>query len=101
MIVDSRTTFTVCPKPVYLADIWDELVAFHSKIIHRVVEDLEFRLRSRTWDHEDYMRNALLNDFIPGLIDTPQQAHEEDVNIDGVPNPETLVVLPNPISCLA
>ncbi|KAK4543506.1 hypothetical protein LTR36_005400 [Oleoguttula mirabilis] len=97
VVVESRTTFTGLPKPAYLADNWDRFAPFHRKIIHRVVDDPGSAVGSRTWDHEDYMRNSLFNSIFPEIIGTPQEPSEGDVlivsDIDEVPKPETLVVL--------
>ena len=97
VIVESRTTFTGLSKPTYLADNWDKFAAFHGKIIHRVVEDPGSAVGSRTWDHEDYMRNAIFDNVFPGLVGTAREARKGDVlvisDIDEVPKPETLFVL--------
>lgn len=97
VIVESRTTFTGLPKPAYLADNWDKIAAFHRKIIHRVVDDPGSVVGARTWDHEDYMRNALFNHGFTELAGTEKEPHEGDVlvvsDIDELPKPETLVVL--------
>jgi len=97
VIVESRTTFTGLAKPAYLADNWDKFAAFHRKIIYRVVDDPGSVVGPRTWDHEDYMRNALFDKVFPELVGIPQEAHFGDVlvisDIDEAPKPETLVVL--------
>ncbi|KAK1080626.1 hypothetical protein LTR33_005383 [Friedmanniomyces endolithicus] len=98
VIVESRTTFTGLPKPVVLQDHWDQFAPFHSKIIHRVIDDPGSAvLGSITWDHEDFLRNALLHGVFPELVGTWREAHEGDVlivsDVDEIPKPETLVVL--------
>ncbi|TKA33741.1 hypothetical protein B0A50_00577 [Salinomyces thailandicus] len=99
VIVESRTTFTGLPKPAYLADeYWATLpAAFQRKIIHRVVEDPGEAVGKRTWDHEDFMRNALFDHVFPDLIGTPEAPQDGDVillsDVDEIPKPETLVVL--------
>jgi beta-1,4-mannosyl-glycoprotein beta-1,4-N-acetylglucosaminyltransferase len=97
VVVESKTTFTGLPKPVYLEENWEKFSAFHRKIIHRVVEDPGPAVGNRTWDHEDYLRNAMFNNVFPNITGTDQEAQEGDVlivgDIDEVPKPETLVVL--------
>lgn len=97
VIVESRTTFTGLTKPAYLDENWEKFTSFHHKIIHRVVEDPGSVVGSRTWDHEDYMRNALFNSVFPSIVGTNQEAQNGDVlivsDIDEIPKPETLVVL--------
>ncbi|KAF2771458.1 hypothetical protein EJ03DRAFT_342215 [Teratosphaeria nubilosa] len=97
VIVESRTTFTGLEKPAYLEENWERFAAFHHKIIHRVVEDPGEAVGSRTWDHEDYMRNALFNSVFPSLSGTEEEAQNGDVlivgDIDEVTKPETLFVL--------
>ncbi|KAI7336753.1 hypothetical protein KC367_g8885 [Hortaea werneckii] len=98
VIVESRTTFTGLKKPAYLEENWDKFKPFHRKIIHRVVEDPGSEVvGGRTWDHEDFFRNALFDKVFADLVGTPKQANEGDVlvvsDIDEVPKPETLFVL--------
>ncbi|EMC91821.1 glycosyltransferase family 17 protein, partial [Baudoinia panamericana UAMH 10762] len=97
VIVESNSTFTGLPKPAYLAENWNKFAPFHSKIIHSVVEDPGLSIGSRTWDHEDYFRNALLYATFPKLVGTLQEAQEGDVlivsDVDEIPKPEAIVVL--------
>ncbi|KAK5107870.1 hypothetical protein LTR62_000580 [Meristemomyces frigidus] len=99
VIVESRTTFTGLPKPAYLEEHWDDprFTPFHNKIIHRVVEDPGAEFSRQTWDHEDWMRNALFLQTFPEISEPWQMPHLGDVllvsDIDEVPKPETLVVL--------
>ncbi|KAG9725113.1 hypothetical protein KCU73_g13254, partial [Aureobasidium melanogenum] len=79
VIVESPTTFTGKPKPLYLQDNWNLFSDFHHKIIYRVVEDPI--QSSRIWDHEDYFRNALFTAVFPGLEGTAQEANLGDVLI--------------------
>jgi beta-1,4-mannosyl-glycoprotein beta-1,4-N-acetylglucosaminyltransferase len=95
VIVESPTTFTGKPKPLYLKDNWDLFKDFHHKIIYRVVEDPT--QSQRIWDHEDFFRDALLDSVFPNLVDTAAQANFEDVlvvsDMDEILRPETMVVL--------
>ena len=97
VIVESATTFTGHAKPLYLTENWARFAAFHHKVILRVIEDPGSSVGSRTWDHEDYLRNSLLYNVFPSLVGTPQEAQINDVllvsDVDEVPKPETLVVL--------
>ena len=58
-----------------------------------VVEDEV--VSSRSWDHEDFFRNAMLDRAFPSLAGTERQASEGDVivvsDIDEIPRPETMV----------
>ena len=97
VIVESPTTFTGRPKPLWLRDNWDRFAPFHAKIIHRVVEDGS---PSRyIWDHEDWLRNSLLREVFPGLQGTPAEARDNDVlvvsDVDELVRPETMFVLRN------
>jgi len=98
VVVESRTTFTGLPKPAVLQDHWEDFAPFHNKIIHRVIDDPGSAvLGSVTWDHEDFLRNAMLHGVFPGLVGTWMEAREGDVlivsDVDEIPKPETLVVL--------
>ncbi|TKA66682.1 hypothetical protein B0A55_09971 [Friedmanniomyces simplex] len=98
VIVEARTTFTGLPKPAVLQDNWEKFLPFHNKIIHRVIEDPGSAIiGSRTWDHEDFLRNALLHGVFPGLVGTWKEPHKGDVllvsDVDEIPKPETFVVL--------
>lgn len=97
VILESPTTFTGQPKPTLLDDPvhWNRFADFHSKIIHRIVED---PINStRTWDHEDFFRNAMLTSIFPTLKGLPDQPRRGDVllvsDVDELIRPETAVVL--------
>lgn len=98
VVVESPTTFTGRPKPLWLQDNWSRFAAFHHKIIHRVVEDGS---PSRfIWDHEDWLRNSMLREvFFPGLQGDLGvfAASEGDVlvvsDVDEIVRPEAMVVL--------
>jgi beta-1,4-mannosyl-glycoprotein beta-1,4-N-acetylglucosaminyltransferase len=97
VIVESPTTFTGRPKPLWLRDNWDRFAPFHAKIIHKVVEDGS---PSRyIWDHEDWLRNSLLREVFPSLQGTPAEAKDNDVlvvsDVDELVRPETMFVLRN------
>ena len=94
VIVEGTNTFTALPKPLVLTDHWNNFTAFHSMMLPFVVEDTVHS--TWTWDHEDFIRNALLYETFPRMTGD-QQANYGDVlvvsDIDEIPKPETLVVL--------
>ncbi|KAM0724277.1 hypothetical protein Q7P37_000159 [Cladosporium fusiforme] len=95
VIVESATTFTGKPKPLYLKDNWETFREFHHKIIYRVVDDPV--QSQRIWDHEDYFRNSMLKSVFPGLTGTAQQANPGDVlivsDMDEIIRPGTILLL--------
>lgn len=95
VIVESATTFTGKPKPLYLRDNWELFSEFHDKIIHRVVNDPV--QSQRIWDHEDYFRNSLLRSVFPNLEGTSKQANPGDVlivsDMDESIRPGTILLL--------
>ncbi|KAG9856512.1 hypothetical protein KCU98_g1343, partial [Aureobasidium melanogenum] len=95
VIIESPTTFTGKPKPLHLQDNWNLFKDFHHKIIYRVVED---PIKSpRSWDHEDYFRNALFTAVFPGLEGTAQEANPGDVlvvsDMDEIIRPGVMLLL--------
>jgi beta-1,4-mannosyl-glycoprotein beta-1,4-N-acetylglucosaminyltransferase len=97
VILESASTFTGLPKPLYLKDNWEQFSAFHDQIIYQVLNDTGF-YSTITWDHEDLQRNAMFNQVFPNLFGE-QQASLGDVilvsDIDEMPRPATLQVLRN------
>ncbi|WPH04448.1 glycosyltransferase family 17 protein [Acrodontium crateriforme] len=97
VIVESDKTFTGLPKPLYLKDNWEKFALFHDKIIHRIVEDPGESVGPRTWDHEDFLRNAMFDKVFPSLVGTSQEARRGDVlivsDVDEIPKPEGLTLL--------
>ncbi len=97
VILESSTTFTGIPKPLYLKDNWDHFSAFHNQIIYRELNDTGF-YSTITWDHEDLQRNAMFDQVFPNLSGE-QQATLGDVilvsDIDELPRPAALQVLRN------
>ncbi|KAM0714720.1 hypothetical protein Q7P37_009737 [Cladosporium fusiforme] len=94
VVIESPTTFTGNPKPLYLNDNWYRYKDFHDKIIYRVVED---QVQSRRiWDHEDFLRNSLLESVFPGLTGT-EQPKAGDVlivsDVDEIIRPEAALLL--------
>lgn len=95
VVVESPTTFTGKPKPLYLKDNWERFQAFHDKIIYRVVDD--WVQSQRVWDHEDYFRNSLSASVFPSLIGTTHEANPGDVlivsDVDEVVRPGAILLL--------
>lgn len=95
VIVESPTTFSNKPKPLHLKENWERYKEFHHQIIYRVVHDPI--VSPRAWDHEDYLRNALLYEVFPSLVETPQAAQKKDVlivsDMDELIKPGALLLL--------
>ncbi|SMR48122.1 unnamed protein product [Zymoseptoria tritici ST99CH_1A5] len=81
VVVESDTTFTGKPKPLYLQENWSRFKDFHHKIIHKVVHDPI--ASTRIWDHEDWFRNSLLNEVLPGLQGTRAEISYGDALVVG------------------
>jgi beta-1,4-mannosyl-glycoprotein beta-1,4-N-acetylglucosaminyltransferase len=97
VILESASTFTDLPKPLYLKDHWDQFSNFHHQIIYREL-DKSGLSSDVAWDHEAFQRNAMFNQVFPDLSGD-QQAKQDDVilvsDIDEIPRPETLQLLRN------
>jgi beta-1,4-mannosyl-glycoprotein beta-1,4-N-acetylglucosaminyltransferase len=95
VIIESPTTFTGKPKPLHLKDNWERFAAFHDKIIYHEVQDIVNS--QRVWDHEDFLRDALLKAVFPTLVGTSAEAHYGDIlvvnDMDEIARPETMVLL--------
>jgi len=95
VIVESPTTFSGAPKPLHLKENWDRFKAFHHKIIYKAVEDP--LTSTLTWDHEDYLRNAMLKEVFPSLVDSNKAATKNDVlivsDMDELLKPSALLLL--------
>ncbi|KAF2488182.1 glycosyltransferase family 17-domain-containing protein [Neohortaea acidophila] len=95
VIVESPTTFTNRPKPLHLKENWARYKQFHHQIIYRVVEDPI--VSARHWDHEDYLRNALLHEVFPSLEGSQQEAQKHDVlivsDMDELLRPDALLLV--------
>ncbi|KAK5165534.1 uncharacterized protein LTR77_009063 [Saxophila tyrrhenica] len=95
VIVEGRNTFTNLPKPAYLERNWENFTTFHPQMLHYVVEDPIDS--TRTWDHEDFFRDALLYKTFPHFRGSAKQANDGDViilsDIDEIPKPETVELL--------
>jgi beta-1,4-mannosyl-glycoprotein beta-1,4-N-acetylglucosaminyltransferase len=97
IILESGSTFTGLPKPLYLKDHWGQFLSFHHQIIYQVLNDTGFS-SDGAWDREAFQRNAMFDQVFPNLSGD-QKASLGDVilvsDIDEIPRPETLQLLRN------
>lgn len=95
VIVEGKNTFTHLPKPAILQEHWDNFTAFHPQMLHYVVEDPVDSARS--WDHEDFFRNALLYETFPHFKSSATKANDGDViivsDVDEIIKPEAMILL--------
>lgn len=97
VILESAVTFTGLEKPLTLKDNWARFSKFHSQIIYKTLENPPIGAK-RTWDMEDYQRNAML---LQGVMDSgleeKKRPNEGDVlivaDVDEVVRPAALLVL--------
>lgn len=98
VIVESATTFTGIPKPLYLKEHWDMLQPFHKKIIYHVLEKSPTFNSTRTWDHEDLQRNAMFDQVFPKLQGEEKPSMGDVIivsDVDEIPRPEALTIMRN------
>ena len=99
VIVESTSTFTNKPKPLYLRENFSRFAKFADKIIYRVID---FSTLSAdgvdTWTREHYQRNALFTQVFPGLLG-PLAPQFGDVllvsDLDEIPKPSAVRTLRN------
>jgi beta-1,4-mannosyl-glycoprotein beta-1,4-N-acetylglucosaminyltransferase len=95
VIIESATTFSGISKPFVLKENWNKFAAFHHKMIYREIHDPV--QSTRPWDHEDYLRNAMLREVFPSITDEALQARRGDVlivsDMDELLRPGTLIAL--------
>lgn len=95
IVVESDTTFTSKPKPLYLQENWVRFKDFHHKIVYKVVHDPI--VSSRIWDHEDWFRNSLMSEVFPELVDTPAEVSYGDAlivsDMDEILRPGVMMLL--------
>jgi beta-1,4-mannosyl-glycoprotein beta-1,4-N-acetylglucosaminyltransferase len=98
IILESPITFTGLPKPLLLTESnnLERLKPYQHKIVHRVLEHIPVNV-TRTWDYEDFQRNAMLTQGLLGIEYGEKRAREDDVlivaDVDEVVRPEALLVL--------
>ena len=100
VILESATTFQRTPKPLYLQQNLPRFEKFKHKIIHRVLDDSKMKIpKDDTWEYERFARNALFDQAILSLRDSPQAPSQGDVlfvgDVDEIPRLSTLTALRN------
>jgi len=99
VILESSVTFTGIPKPPILKEEanWKRFEKWHGQIIHRVVEGMPVESAKRTWDLEDWERNAMFLQGVMGIAEEEKRAKEGDVlivaDVDEIVRPAALLVL--------
>ncbi|TAQ85302.1 hypothetical protein B7494_g6364 [Chlorociboria aeruginascens] len=97
VVLESRVTFTGLEKKMALRDNWDRFAKWHDKIIYHELEDPPVGA-PRTWDLEDFQRNAMFKQVFPTL-EGDKQARWGDIilvsDVDELIRPATLVLLRN------
>jgi beta-1,4-mannosyl-glycoprotein beta-1,4-N-acetylglucosaminyltransferase len=97
VILESGSTFTGLPKPLYLKDHWAQFSTFHPQIIYQVLNDTGFS-SNVAWDHEAFQRNAMFDQVFPSLSGDQKPILDDVIlvsDIDEIPRPETLQLLRN------
>lgn len=97
VIVESPVTFTSLPKPLVLRENWARFEKWTDKIIYHLLENPPMGSR-RTWDFEDFQRNAMVTQTFPKLVgDVEKKPREGDVLIvtdaDEILRPATAMLL--------
>jgi beta-1,4-mannosyl-glycoprotein beta-1,4-N-acetylglucosaminyltransferase len=99
VILESPVTFTGLQKKLVLKENWDRFKEWQGQIIYKEVQDMPVNA-PRTWDLEDFQRNAMLVQGLMGkevLGDEERKAREGDVvivsDIDEIPRPISVVLL--------
>jgi beta-1,4-mannosyl-glycoprotein beta-1,4-N-acetylglucosaminyltransferase len=97
VILESSVTFTGKDKPLVLKENWGQFKDFHNKIIYHVLENPPIGA-TRTWDYEDYQRNAMFLQTFP-VMEGLQKPEKGDIilvsDVDEVPRPAAVLLLRN------
>lgn len=97
VILESNYAFTLLPKNLTLKDNWERFKPWHHQMLYHQLANPPLDAK-RTWDVEDYQRNAMLLQGI-GTLDEDKKAQRGDVlmvsDVDEVPRPATVAVLRN------
>lgn len=97
IIVESAITFTGHEKALVVKENWDRFEKWHKKIIYHVLQDPPVDAK-RTWDREDFQRNAMFSQVLPQL-EGEKLAKRGDViivaDVDEIVRPASLMVLRN------
>jgi beta-1,4-mannosyl-glycoprotein beta-1,4-N-acetylglucosaminyltransferase len=98
VILESNVTFTKLLKPIILKEQLGtpRFKEWADKIIYKQVENMPMDAK-RTWDLEDWQRNAMFTQTFPSFVGTEKEAKMGDVvlvsDVDEVPRPATIMVL--------
>ena len=97
VIVESAITFTGMEKALVVKENWDRFEKWHKKIVYHVLEDPP-KEAERTWDREDFQRNAMFTQVLSQL-EGEKKARRGDVvvvaDVDEIVRPAALMVLRN------
>jgi beta-1,4-mannosyl-glycoprotein beta-1,4-N-acetylglucosaminyltransferase len=96
VIVEGRTSFQGNAKPLTIKENWHRLAPYKDKVIYHELEHPADFNPQRTWDYEDFQRNAMLDQVFPTL-DGDRAPAEGDViivaDVDEIVRPATLRAL--------
>jgi beta-1,4-mannosyl-glycoprotein beta-1,4-N-acetylglucosaminyltransferase len=97
VISESPVTFTGLEKKLLLKANWDRFKEWHGQIIYKEVENMPVGA-PRTWDLEDFQRNAMVVQGLGSVErDAYKGAREGDVlivsDVDEIPRPISVVLL--------
>lgn len=96
VILESAVTFTKQEKKLVLKENWDRFKEWHGMIIYKEVTGMPVDAR-RTWDLEDFQRNAMVLQGLGSVEGTEKAAKKGDVlivsDVDEIPRPVSVVLL--------
>ncbi len=96
VILESPVTFTGLEKKLVLRENWDRFKEWHGQIIYKEVENMPVGA-PRTWDLEDFQRNALVVQGLRSEKGEERGARVGDVlivsDVDEIPRPISVVLL--------
>lgn len=97
VVVESPVTFTGLEKKLVLQENWDRFKEWHGKIIYKLLDNPPIGAK-RTWDYEDFQRNAMFLQTFPAMTGM-QKPEMGDVilvsDVDEVPRPASVMLLRN------
>jgi beta-1,4-mannosyl-glycoprotein beta-1,4-N-acetylglucosaminyltransferase len=99
VVVESAMTFSDAPKPLYVRENWDRLVAYHNKIVLYTLNNTS-QIFPDAWSRESFSRNAMFEQVFPSLAKDERTApNPGDViivgDVDEIVRPSVLTVLRN------
>jgi beta-1,4-mannosyl-glycoprotein beta-1,4-N-acetylglucosaminyltransferase len=97
VILESPVTFTGLEKKLVLKENWDRFKQWHGQIIYKEVENMPVNA-PRTWDLEDFQRNAMLLQGLGSVREDEERGPRMgDVmivsDVDEIPRPISVVLL--------